>query len=166
MVDVGGHKAMEVGGLPHLAARLGELYSGAGLDELPGVCALSIARSCLDRGDESAAGPGLERAMACEDPEVRGRARAMFARTLRRRGDFTGAARQWEAQLADQPGDLPARVELAKLLEHRLGDLDAALALVAETRALLGLRTGYHAVRSADLAHRYRRLVRKLGRRR
>jgi len=51
IVDVVRHNAMDVESLPRLAARLGELYSGAGLDELPGVCALSVARTCLDRGD-------------------------------------------------------------------------------------------------------------------
>ena len=88
----------------------------------------------------------------------------MLARTLRRRGDYVGAAGQWEAQLADQPGDLPARVELAKLLEHRLGDLDRALALVTEARGLLGLGTMPDPALSGDLVHRHRRLVRRLGR--
>jgi FimV-like protein len=164
IVDVVRHNAMDVESLPRLAARLGELYSGAGLDELPGVCALSVARTCLDRGDASGAAPGLQQAITCGDPAIRSRARAMLARTLRRRGDYVGAAGQWEAQLADQPGDLPARVELAKLLEHRLGDLDRALALVTEARGLLGLGTMPDPALSGDLVHRHRRLVRRLGR--
>ena len=166
IVDVVRHNAMDVESLPRLAARLGALYSGAGLDELPGVCALAVARSRLDRDDESGAEPGLERAIASGDPAVRASARAMVARTLRRRGDHAGAAGQWEAQLVDQPGDLLARVELAKLLEHRLGDLGRALALVAVARTLLGLRATPDPALSRDLVHRYRRLVRKLGRRR
>ena len=166
IVDVVRHNAMDVESLPHLAARLGEIYSGEGLRGLPGACALSVARARIDRGDATGAGPLLENAVACGDRVVRGRARAMLARTFRRRGDFAGAAAQWEAQIGDQPGDLPARVEWAKLLEHRLGDLDHALALVAEARNLSGLDPASGSAWSAALAHRYRRLLRKIGRRR
>jgi hypothetical protein len=164
IVDVVRHNAMDVESLPRLAARLGDLYSGVGLEELPGVCALGVARSRLARGDARGAAVGLRRAVASGDPVVRGRARAILAWTSRRNGDYIGAAGEWEAQLADQPGDLPARVELAKLLEHRLSDVNRALALVVEARRILEFRGEPDPTLSSGLAHRHRRLVRKLGR--
>lgn len=164
LADVVRHNALDVENLPRLADRLAGVLSGAEAGGLPDCCFLEVARHKLDRGEP--ADDVLARVIDGDDPSARGEARAMLARTCRRQGDHRGSARIWRAHLEDQPADLLARVELAKLLEHRLGDLQGALALVAEARTLVGLRRADDPTLSEELDHRYRRLVRRIGSRR
>jgi uncharacterized protein YprB with RNaseH-like and TPR domain len=164
LVEVLSHNALDVENLPRLAARLAGVVGVGDFDGLPAVCALGVARLRLDRGDPALAERALSRAIEEGDLTVRTEARALLAHTRRRSGDYAGAAACWEQVLVERSGDLPARVELAKLLEHRLGDRERALALVGEARTLLSLRPVVDPALSEELNHRYRRLVRKTGR--
>jgi hypothetical protein len=162
--DVVRHNALDVEHLPRLAHRLARVLVHGEWDGLPAACGLEVARDLLDRGLARRARPILEAVIDQDDGAARARARAVLAQSLRRTGDFPAAAECWRAHLKDQPGDLHARVELAKLLEHRLGDLPSALALTAEARTLLSLRAEAHPALCEALDHRYRRLVRRIGR--
>jgi uncharacterized protein YprB with RNaseH-like and TPR domain len=161
IADVIRHNALDVENLPKLAGRLARALSGEEAGALPHRCLLEVARHRLDRG--APAEHLLRQVIEGPDPAARGEARAMLARLRRRAGDHAAAARVWSDHLADQPGDLLARVELAKLLEHHLRDLEGALALVAEARTLAGLRRSANPTLSEALDHRYRRLVRRIG---
>jgi uncharacterized protein YprB with RNaseH-like and TPR domain len=161
VADVVRHNALDVENLPRLAGCLSRVLGGEERRDLPGSCFLEVARHRLDRG--AGAGDVLARVIDGDDAFARGEARAMLARTFRRAGDYGEAARVWRDHLEDQPGDLLARVELAKLLEHRLSDLEGALALVAQARTLVELRAGGDPTLSEELDHRYRRLVRRIG---
>lgn len=164
LADVVKHNALDVEHLPQLVGRLAGALTGDDPEGLPDRCFLEVARHLLDRGDPAT--EVLERVIDGNDSGARGEARAMLARTCRRAGDHTAAARVWREHLQDQPADLLARVELAKLLEHRLADLEGALALVAEARTLVELRHEVDPTLSEELDHRYRRLVRRIGSRR
>ncbi|MCB9702275.1 MAG: ribonuclease H-like domain-containing protein [Myxococcales bacterium] len=74
-----------------------------------------------------------ERPMA--PPAVLREAWAMAARALRRLGEDRRAAGLWAAICRAAPGDAEAHEALAKLLEHRLGDLPRALAVTLASSA-------------------------------
>lgn len=165
LVDVVRHNAMDVESLPRLVARLSGILDG-GWRDLPRSCALQVGRLQLECGQHDRARLALDVARDAELPALRGRARALLAAMSRRDANYRAAASLWEEQLQDQPADLHARVELAKLLEHRLDDLDRALLLIAGARDLATLGGEHGAVLCEQLDHRYRRLVRKRGRKR
>lgn len=162
--DVMHHNARDVENLPRLVERVAGILRGERPERIDPGCALEAARIRVARGEGHEVGELLGRAIEAGTPKVRASARGLRAWLLRRAGDHAGAAREWEARLRDRPADLAARVELAKLLEHRLGDRPRALALVEEARRLLELRDGGDPALSAALDHRYRRLVRRVGR--
>ena len=75
-----------------------------------------------------------------EDTEKRCRAGILLGTAHRRTGDLVGAEEAWQA--AVRLGSIPAAIELAKLYEHRLRDLDAARAVLEEiTRKFPSLKT-------------------------
>lgn len=164
LAEVLRHNARDVENLPRLLESIARVLSGEELHRVPASCALEAARSHLERGDGPRAARLLERAVESDDAPVRARARALRAKLYRRAGEPARAAAEWETRIRERPSDLPARVELAKLLEHRLGDLPRALELVREARTLLVLRGEVEPTLSEALDHRYRRLVRRLGR--
>lgn len=163
LVAVLRHNAMDIESLPRLAA----LLCGVVLDEdwrdWPPSVAGEVGRLRLLQGDAAAALPALERGCEADEAAARRRAVATLAALRRRAGSFAAAASLWRDALDRDPRDLRARVELAKLLEHRLGNPAAALELVVETRQLTRLRGDADPALCERLDHRYRRLVRKTG---
>lgn len=160
------HNAMDVESLPRLALFLSSVLAGEGLDGIPTSGLLELARLKLERGERPDAERLLDRVRAGSSPAPRTRALALLAGLRRRDGDYPAAAALWGERIAGSNGDLKARVELAKLLEHRIGDLERARTVVDEARTLVRLRDHTDPDLCAALDHRYRRLVRKLGRRR
>jgi uncharacterized protein YprB with RNaseH-like and TPR domain len=92
------------------------------------------------------------------------------ARLLRRLGRYEAAAEAWAALAAGiGPFALVAWIEIAKLREHRLGDLPGAFAAVDRALALTERRRRLGRMDPAldrALARRLERLVRRLGARR
>ncbi|HXE71071.1 MAG TPA: tetratricopeptide repeat protein, partial [Candidatus Nitrosotenuis sp.] len=97
----------------------------------------------------------LERALEQGLPgPARRAALAELARLHRRQGDAAAAARAWRRILDEDPQDLVAAEELAKHLEHRLGDPAGALALVERALGRADLTPAWR----RSLEHRWRRL--------
>jgi hypothetical protein len=163
LAEVLRHNALDVENLPALARRVSEILEGRSLNGLPADAALPVGRSALARGEDQLAGRALLLAVRGGGPATRGRARRLLAGGCRRAGRYREAARHWREQIEDQPSDLSARVELAKLHEHRFADPVGALALVEEAKTLQSLRPDRVVSGGDDLDHRRRRLLRKLG---
>jgi hypothetical protein len=163
LAEVLRHNALDVENLPALARRVSEILAGRSLEGLPAEAALPVGRSALDRGEEELAGRALQLAVRGGLPATRARARRLLATGCRRAGRYREAARHWREQIEDQPSDLSARVELAKLHEHRFADPAGALQLVEEARSFQSRRPDRAGFGGDDLDHRKRRLLRKLG---
>lgn len=96
-----------------------------------------------------------------------------LARHYKRCGRWEEACAIWEAQIAGGPGGrIEPYVELAKYCEHRARDIERARALVEQAMAAMDLRQELRQVLGRemgpeaaieDLAHRLRRLNRRLG---
>ncbi|MBI3928240.1 MAG: ribonuclease H-like domain-containing protein [Armatimonadetes bacterium] len=121
----------------------------------------ALARLMLDTGEESLGRALLERAVADGLPgEWRRAACLLLASWRRRAGDRRGAAELWKKVLAEYPWDPDAVEELAKHLEHRVGDYELALRLIE--RSLQGSRLS--PTRRQRFEHRRRRLSERLPR--
>jgi hypothetical protein len=107
--------------------------------------AWSLGRICEHRGDQRRAADWLRRAVAAADRPDEPRLVADALRLLKRDGDWPGAASVAASALAAGLDESWLHREAAMLHEHRLGDLDKALA---------------HALRAGD-DHRVRRLRRR-----
>jgi hypothetical protein len=100
-----------------------------------------------------------------------GEAARRLARLLRRRGDFDGCRSVWlteQSHGASARRLLRAKVELAKLAEHRFRDPVGALLLATEAGGILASRPDLERMlpnTSAALQHRRRRLERRIARR-
>lgn len=126
------HNAWDILSLVALAAHLAAVCDDAGAHPL------QAARAAEYAGDFVAAARSYEASLDSE-PSRAARLEAMerAARCHARSGDWDAAARHWQA-LIDEPRSrrvLPY-VELAKLAEHRLGDLPRAYALADGAVAL------------------------------
>ena len=98
-----------------------------------GVDRLQLARWLLDLGRADGIdllSDVLYSPRAEEDTEKQCRAGVLLGTTRRRNDDLVGAEDAWRT--ATRLGSIPAAIELAKLYEHRLRDLDAARAVLAE----------------------------------
>jgi uncharacterized protein len=120
---------------------------------------LRAARVYVQAGDEPSAIALLERCLgdAVPVPE-RQASRALLAQLHKRRGDWAGACALWEQMLTEDPAVTEPYAEIAKVLEHRRHDPDAALAWVEKRLDGAGL----DAEARAAFAHRRARLQRKL----
>lgn len=95
----------------------------------------------VDFGGPQQPGPGGPPALLLASPWTEERIQIERARVLRRLGRFEGAAAAWEALGAGiGPFAAHAWVEVAKLREHRLGDLAGAMMAVDRAAAVLGRR--------------------------
>ena len=151
------HNARDVESLPLLARWLARaVLEPASIGLAPLAC-LEVARLHLLRGERTRAELMLRALGADPAPVLRLRARRELAGLLRRERRFEEAAQIWRQQIDEFPSDVLARVELAKLCEHRLGDLGGAHAIVLG--ALVHERD-----RRAELDRRLQRIRRKLQR--
>jgi uncharacterized protein YprB with RNaseH-like and TPR domain len=147
--------------LAHLARFLGRARTAGRerRDESAGE-RLQAARVLASSGDEASAiallGECIE---AGSRLDVRQAARAMLARYHKRAGRVVAACTLWEAMQADDPAAFEPCEELAKAYEHHLGDPGGALVRVSARLAGPPLDRA----RSESLAHRERRLTRRLG---
>lgn len=120
---------------------------------------LGLGRMLACLGETEAGGRLLARALEAPLPAVsRLRALLHLADLRRRAGDRQGAALLLEQVLREDPAHAVAAEEMAKHLEHRVGDLPRALALVA---GILD-RPDLTPARRAALEHRRQRLLRRL----
>ena len=141
LVPVVDHNAQDVISMGALLALLAGLVSDPshpGADDVwVNVGAAEMLRRC-GRTDEARA--TLERAVESADRHGASHARRALARLLRKCGEFAAEADLWRAEIQCRGlhrGE--AIVELAKVLEWRLGDLAGAQALVEQALRDLGV---------------------------
>jgi len=160
-----------LGGLGERMARLGVVASGRGREP-----ALTRLRSG-DRLSRSAQAPIRERAPASAEPAPAGGAKrstplapeirqvwGLAAQLLRRGGDDARSAALWARICLRSSGDPAAHEALAKLLEHRLGDLLGRCEPCGWTRAqTLALALAVTRASSAPCPRRLARLQHKLA---
>jgi uncharacterized protein len=160
------HNARDIAHLPSVAAWIADALLRAPSGALASEVRLEVARLHALRGEREVASQSLRELTEAPEADVRRLARAELAVLLRRAGDYERAAAVWRSQIEESPSDLRARVEYAKLCEHRLRDLDAAQAAVAEAmqRDAIARALGTSAGFGEDLGHRLRRIRRKLAR--
>lgn len=157
LARVARHNEADLAALAELACRLGAaLHSPLDLRSAEEDCAL--ARWLVALGHLREARVLLERALeqGLSRPARRA-ALADLARLHRRQGEAAAAARAWRRILDEDPQDLVAAEELAKHLEHRLGDPSGALALVERALGRADLTPAWR----RSLEHRWRRLRRR-----
>ena len=165
------HNARDVERLPPLARWLARCVGPQPPIELPPEGRLEAGRLHAERGDPQWACALFEELAHAPERELRRGARERLASMLRRAGRFDEAAAIWRAQVEEFPADLQARVELAKLCEHRLGDLEGAREAVVDALrrgrefGALGRVEGAGHDTRRELDHRLRRLRRKIARR-
>jgi len=94
----------------------------------------------------------------------------LVASAHKRLQDWVRTEETWRMLLAEYPGDLHAREELAKIYEHRIRNLPEARRICQETVQLLETRAALHVAYDPDLRwvesfrRRLNRLNRKLAR--
>ncbi|MDX9972983.1 MAG: ribonuclease H-like domain-containing protein [FCB group bacterium] len=107
-----------------------------------------------------------------EDEFVRRETYGLLSDAYKRLEDFERMRETCDRMLMEFPKDLQARLELAKLHEHRTRNLGEAKRICAETIAILELREtvgrelGFADIGVADFRHRLARIERKLSRNR
>lgn len=84
-----------------------------------------------------------------------------LAENLRKAGEYQGAVRAYEAALRAKHGDLNTHIALAKLYEHRMKNLDAAL---RHTRQALMIGVEMHDYNVQPIQIRYERIMKKIRR--
>ncbi|MGI5844248.1 MAG: ribonuclease H-like domain-containing protein [Candidatus Xenobium sp.] len=120
---------------------------------------LGLGRMLAGLGETEDAGRLLTRALEAPLPVgPRFRALLHLADMCRRAGDRQGAQAFLEQILDEDPAHVVAAEEMAKHLEHRVGDLPRALALVDGVLE----RPDLTPARRAALEHRRQRLLRRL----
>ena len=132
------------------------------------VVATSTRRFRRPAGDATLVGAGWDRREAFARPWDEARIAADRAHLLRRLGRIHEALEAWDA-IACGPGRtaVVATIEAAKLREHRVGDVMAAMATVERGLALADRRRARglpEPALEADLRHRWRRLRARLSR--
>jgi hypothetical protein len=132
------HNRHDVENLMHLAAVLAAIYSDAEDPlELPPSAHHRLGRTLLARERVSAAKARFERAMREGEPTVACRAALELARLHKRAGEWKRAEEIYRHCAQRWPSWVPARVELAKIQEHRRKDLAAALKTVTGVLEIL-----------------------------
>jgi tetratricopeptide (TPR) repeat protein len=102
------------------------------------------------------------------DEFIRRECIALLADAYRRMEEWTLVEETWSLMLREYPKDLQARLELAKLHEHRTRNLTEAYRIcretvqLLETRETLGRELGFADIGMADFLHRLQRIERKL----
>jgi hypothetical protein len=164
------HNRRDVIHLSELAAVLASRVNSE--HGLPATARLEVARLYEARG-ELAGARARYAALAAERGEVGRRALFYSGQLLKRARDFGAAQACFEELLRRQPDSVQARVELAKLLEHRLRDAAAARRLTLEALGALDAAelvsprpTARRRSERKALRHRLQRLERKCGSRR
>lgn len=177
LADVLLHNARDVENLPAIAGWLANAVSGEATVDLSAASRFEVARMHVLRGQQEHAEALLHELCSEVDGALGARARNELAALLRRARRFEEAAHVWRAHIEAAPRDLAAHVELAKLCEHRLRDLEGAQVAVLHALALDRERfelerangSRSHANLAADsrqaLGHRLERIRRKLLRR-
>ena len=167
LIRVVRHNRRDVENLMELTRFLARLY-GDGEDpvELPAAAELSLGRALAARGRTDAARLRFERAAESGDGEVARRSAAELTRLLKRRRDWDRVERLLGEALQRWPDWIWARVEIAKILEHRRRDIPAALGQVESSQRILQRRRAVVGIDSEAhwreaLEHRKRRLHRR-----
>jgi uncharacterized protein len=159
------HNRQDVLSMVLLLARLEEVLRDA--DDLHPLDRFGRARFMESRGFESEAIGEYWRlwreATRTSTGTLRGSLGLRLARLLRRAGRWTEARAVLEECWRSQSYPYPAAIELAKLLEHQLGDHRAARRLVGDALNLLALAVVANPQWRADLERRRARLDRRLG---
>jgi len=150
------HNREDLYALAGIAARLCALAADGPRPGLPVALLWGLGRLYEKAGDPAGA---VEAYLACRTAGGRD-AGAAAGRLLKRLGRHAEAVPIWEAERGGPRASLDAAVELAKYLEHRRRDHQAAMAVVREA---LRLAVWARPERRAELAHRLARLRRKVG---
>lgn len=167
LIGVVEHNARDVDRLVDLAQWFARCVDDHPDPRLPLPVHLATARWLARRGAWEAAEVRLRDLVEQDEHAIVVGARRLLADGLRRQRRFDEAVRQWEQIVAASPHDVEAHVECAKLLEHRLQDLDSAHDVVTRAlRAAVDRRTLDPSAPSvhAALVHRLRRLQRRRAR--
>ncbi len=161
------HNALDVENLLHLSAWIARVVRGGGPTQWPEEVEWAAVRLLAERGEEGEAIERAGRLTRAENRQIRRHARLLRAKLARRRGEAEFSRAELDAWLDEAPHDEFALVELAKLCEHRLGELERAhdctvraLSRVRDRRALRGESA---AAATEELLHRLRRIRRKMG---
>jgi len=125
MEDVLNHNSLDVLSLAVLASHFSEL-----LGEHHNACIpedrLAAGYFCLLRGEEQRAENLLKPLVENSHADISRKARLHLSLIYKRQNRWAEAVNIWERMVSDEPGDVFARVELAKWLEHRIGDMQKA----------------------------------------
>jgi hypothetical protein len=151
LLDVASMAAL-MGRMAELARGLEEGPPGGDLDDL-----VSLARIGLRRGEHDRAVHLLDHTSGSICAEHRVESRMHLAVLARRRGDHDAELALLGQVIEDEPDHAHAHLMLAKLLEHKLGRYEDALAHARLTEEAEGFEAS---------AHRVARLERKLARER
>jgi hypothetical protein len=156
------HNEVDILSMVTLAERVLHMVDD-GPTEGPGDDLLSLARWQLGIGDIGAAEATLRQARsAVEDLETFRAVSLELALLLKRADRIEEAVPLWQQVAVTATYDVTAHEELAKYYEWRCRDCGAALRWAAEAEQL-ATRAGLPSPRLDELAHRRRRLERKLA---
>lgn len=155
--DVLDHNRQDIASLADILRHLMKLHESP-LDAGFGEDIYSLGRIYEKRGQ-------IEGARKCYRAASKGAtvwmAQTSLAESLRRTGEFEQAAQAYENALCVKCSDIQVHIALAKLYEHRLKDLHAAL---KHTRQALMLGAEKESTDLAPIQKRYERLMLKIRR--
>ncbi len=157
IVDILEHNRLDVIAMAALLAHLCELIEyGTEAEGVEPADVLAASLLCRERGDSAQAMRMLDSLKESNDCFCRREARAHLSLMYKREGDWSRAVALWE-EMAEDPSDGFAMVELAKWLEHRVRDFEGAADLVSQALAICG-----NPEERERLAYRLNRIERRL----
>ena len=155
--DILEHNAQDIVSLAHILDRLLRLHDMPLLAQAP-EDVFSLGRVYEKRGKP-------ERARMCYRAADQGSvsilARGRMAESYRRSGDFEAAAQVYRSMITDRQGGAAPMIAMAKIMEHKKGDIPAA---IEYTRKAIILSADQEGADMAALQKRYQRLLKKARR--
>lgn len=152
--DILDHNAQDILSLAHILDRLLRLHEAPLLAQAPEDL-FSLGRVYEKRGKKDSARMCYR---AADRGSVSLLARARMAESYRREGDHAAAAQVYARMIADRQGGVGPLIAMAKICEHRTGDLPAA---IEYTRRAILLAADTPGGDMAALQKRYQRLLEK-----
>ena len=156
------HNRLDVENLHALSQRLSQLVSQPRDCNVPAAVGLAIGRLLEQRGRIAEAEACYQSVLESSPPSLTPRIVLRLARLARRRGDYEHAANLWHSIAGEALEGILARIELAKLYEHKRRDFAAASQQTRAALAALSATSTRGNELGARLQERLSRLSRKL----